>query len=96
MPAIIYTTMPQLAAFHPILTKNLQDRGCLEKEQSNCKLHAPNVHWPRRGTLSDCWRLIRPPNQLNYTSSLQIFCPDKKWRPAGQAGIFHAATGELS
>jgi len=25
--------MPQLAAFHPALTKTLQDRGCLEKEQ---------------------------------------------------------------
>jgi hypothetical protein len=48
MFAIILTTLPQLAAFHPILTKNLQDRGCLEKEQSNRKSHAPKVHWPRR------------------------------------------------
>jgi hypothetical protein len=33
MLAMIFTALPQLAVFYPNLMKNLQDRGCLEKEQ---------------------------------------------------------------
>jgi hypothetical protein len=33
MVIIFFTNLPQLAAIHAVLAKNLQDRGCLEKEQ---------------------------------------------------------------
>jgi hypothetical protein len=47
MLAIIFITMPQLAAFHPVLTKKLQDRGCLEKEHRSLPIACAKDRWAK-------------------------------------------------
>jgi hypothetical protein len=69
MRAILFDRHASFGGISSGPAKNLQDRGCLEKEHCEGKyMHQGFMAVPP--ILSKGGLLIRPPNQLNYAANL--------------------------